>query len=63
MVVLHLTKRWQILDLHFLPGWVQGHGRDLQGLVPFGQLAPLLTGSSGHHWRRVRSFPTCILGH
>lgn len=57
------TKRRQILDWHFLAGWVEGHGGDLQGLVPFGQLAPLLAGSSGHDRGGVWSLPTGILGH
>lgn len=59
----YLTKRWQILDWHFLSGWVKGYSRDLEGLVSFGQLAPLLGGCSGHDWRSIWSFSTGILGH
>ncbi len=47
---MSLTKRWQIFDWHFLSGWVKGHRGDLEGLVPFGQLAPLLAGSSRNDW-------------
>lgn len=31
----NLTKRRQILDWHFLSGWVKGHGGDLESLVSF----------------------------
>lgn len=40
------TKWWQIFNWDFLPGWVKGYSRNLQGLVSLGQLTPLLAGSS-----------------
>lgn len=63
MTYFFLTKRWQVFDGDFLSGWVKGHSGDLEGLVSFGQLAPLLAGSSGNNGGGVWSFPTGILGH
>lgn len=63
MISIYLTERWQVFNWHFLPGWVKGHGGDLEGLISFGQLAPLLAGSSGNHRGGVWPFTTGILRH
>ena len=47
-VFLH-TKWWQIFNWDFLSGWVKSNSRNLESLVSFGQLTPLLAGSSGYN--------------
>lgn len=57
------TEGRQVLDGHFLAGWVEGDGGDLQRLAALGQLPSLLAGGAGHHGRRVGTFPARVLRH